>query len=167
MLRGLTLSLVVVAAAGGVFMSSIQAANGQSAAAAQGTAQANPLLVPSPLPFQAPPFDKIKDADFQPALEEGMRQHLAEANAIAENPAPATFENTLVALEKSGQTLTRVQMVFTGLSRGVGWMRQLLERIEISSPPLEKGDLGGFALAGLGEIPPCPPFAKGGNTCGR
>ena len=64
----------------------------------------NPLLSPSPLPFGAPPFDKIKDADFEPAFEEGMRQQLAEIEAIANNPAPPTFDNTLVALEKSGQT---------------------------------------------------------------
>ena len=77
---------------------------------------ANPLLLPSTLPFQAPPFDKITNADFRPAFEEGMREHLAEVNAIADDPAPPTFENTLVALEKSGRTLTRVQMVFNTLS---------------------------------------------------
>lgn len=84
-------------------MSSTKAPNGRSAGAAPGTVQGNPLLGPSSLPFHAPPFDKIRDADFRPALEEGMRQHLAEANAIAEDPAPPTFENTLVALEKSGK----------------------------------------------------------------
>ena len=68
------------------------------------------------MPFQAPPFDKIKDTDFGPALEEGMRQHLAEANAIADDPAPPTFDNTLTALEKSGQTLTRVQLIFNALT---------------------------------------------------
>ena len=49
----------------------------------------NPLLTKSPLPFQAPPFDKINDGDYEPAIEEGMRQQLAEIEAIADNPAPA------------------------------------------------------------------------------
>ncbi len=93
----------------------MMAANAQSAGEAPDTA-GNPLLLPSSLPFQAPPFDKIKNTDFQPALEEGMRQHLTEANAIADDPAPPTFENTLVALENSGQTLTRVQLVFNALT---------------------------------------------------
>jgi peptidyl-dipeptidase Dcp len=116
MRRIAALSLCVVAAAGGMFMSSIVAAKGQAAGSASGAAEGNPLLVPSTLPFQAPPFDKIKNADFRPALEEGMRQHLVEVTAIAEDPAPPTLENTLVALEKSGQTLTRVQLVFNALT---------------------------------------------------
>ncbi|HVC37244.1 MAG TPA: dipeptidyl carboxypeptidase II, partial [Gammaproteobacteria bacterium] len=78
--------------------------------------QSNPLLTPSTLPFHAPPFDKIKDSDFQPAFEEGMQRQLAEVDKIANNPAPATFENTLVALEKSGELLTRVSQVFNGLT---------------------------------------------------
>ena len=54
-----------------------------SLVAATAVAQTNPFLTPSPLPFQAPPFDKIKDADYQPALEEGMRRELAEMEQIA------------------------------------------------------------------------------------
>lgn len=79
-------------------------------------ASPNPLLSPSPLPFGAPPFDKIADADFRPAFETAMKAHLDEVAAIAGNPAAPTFENTLVALEKSGQALTRVGLVFNGLS---------------------------------------------------
>ncbi|MFC3716362.1 peptidyl-dipeptidase Dcp [Luteimonas soli] len=75
----------------------------------------NPLLTASTLPFQAPPFDKIEDADFLPAFEEGMKQHLAEVREIADNPEPPTFENTIVAMEKSGETLGRVARVFFGL----------------------------------------------------
>jgi peptidyl-dipeptidase Dcp len=78
--------------------------------------QANPLLTPSELPFHAPPFDKIKDSDFQPAFELGIKQQLAEVDEIANNPAPATFGNTLVALEKSGRLLTRVNEVFNVLT---------------------------------------------------
>jgi peptidyl-dipeptidase Dcp len=76
----------------------------------------NPLLTPSPLPFGAPPFDKIRDEDFAPAFEAGMKAELAEIAAIADNPAPPTFENTLVALEKTGELLGRVNQVFNGLT---------------------------------------------------
>ncbi|MFY9676235.1 MAG: dipeptidyl carboxypeptidase II, partial [Terriglobales bacterium] len=63
----------------------------------------NPFYSASTLPFQAPPFDKIKDSDYQPAIEAGMAQQLEEVRLIADNPAPPTFENTIVALEKTGQ----------------------------------------------------------------
>jgi peptidyl-dipeptidase Dcp len=72
----------------------------------------NPFAEVSSLPFQAPPFDRIKDSDYQPALEEGMKQQIAEIAAIANNPAAATFENTIVAMEKSGRLLDRVQLAF-------------------------------------------------------
>jgi peptidyl-dipeptidase Dcp len=75
----------------------------------------NPFAQPSALPHQAPPFDKIKDKDYQPALEEGMRQQIAEIQAIANNPAPPTFENTIVPMEKSGRLLDRVQLAFLGV----------------------------------------------------
>ena len=76
----------------------------------------NPLLTQSPLSYQAPPFDKIKDSDFAPALEEGMRQQLQEVERIAANPDTPTFDNTLVALEKSGTLLNRVGGVFNLLT---------------------------------------------------
>jgi len=76
----------------------------------------NPFYAPSPLPFHAPPFDKIKDDDYQPAIDAGMDEQRKEAKAIAENPAPPTFENTIVALEKSGQLFTRVMLVFNGVT---------------------------------------------------
>ena len=72
----------------------------------------NPFFAPSTLPFQAPPFDKIKDSDYQPAIEAGMAEELKEMQAIANNPAPPTFENTIVAMEKSGQLSQRVQSAF-------------------------------------------------------
>ncbi|MDE2024580.1 MAG: dipeptidyl carboxypeptidase II, partial [Gammaproteobacteria bacterium] len=75
-------------------------------------AGSNPFFAPSTLPFQVPPFDKITDGDYLPAIEAGMQQQLAEVQKIADNPAPPTFENTLVALEKSGQLLTRVMRSF-------------------------------------------------------
>jgi len=72
----------------------------------------NPLYVQSVLPFQAPPFDKIKDNHYQPAIEEGMKQHLVEVETIADTKESTTFENTIVALEKSGVLLTRASTVF-------------------------------------------------------
>src|ERR1700678_3104503 len=68
----------------------------------------NPFYAPSALPYNAPPFDKIKDSDYQPAIEAGMAEQLKEVDAIANNPAPPTFENTFVPLEKSGRLLQRV-----------------------------------------------------------
>jgi peptidyl-dipeptidase Dcp len=81
-----------------------------------GIAADNPFLAPSTLPFQAPDFSRIKDSDFAPAFDEGMRRHLAEVRAIADNPTAPTFDNTIVALEKSGQMLARVNMVFNALT---------------------------------------------------
>lgn len=72
----------------------------------------NPFARPSTLPFMAPPFDKIRDSDYQPALEEGMRQQLIEINSITSNPDPPSFDNTIIALERSGQLLNRVSKVF-------------------------------------------------------
>jgi peptidyl-dipeptidase Dcp len=72
----------------------------------------NPFCAPSTLPFEAPPFDKIKDSDYQPAIDAGIAAQLKEVEAIANDPAPPTFENTLVALEKTGQLLNRVTNVF-------------------------------------------------------
>ncbi len=76
----------------------------------------NPFYAPSTLPFHAPAFDKIKDSDYQPAIDAGIVQNLEEIRAIADNPAEPTFENTFVAMEKSGQLLTRVMGVFNGVS---------------------------------------------------
>src|SRR5579862_3031453 len=76
----------------------------------------NPFYAPSALPFQAPPFDKIKDSDYQPAIEAGMAEQRQEMRAIADNPAPPTFENTLVAMEKTGQLFNRAMAAFNGVT---------------------------------------------------
>jgi peptidyl-dipeptidase Dcp len=78
---------------------------------------ANPFFSQSTLPFHAPAFDKIKDADFQPAIEAGMKDQLAEIEKIANDPNPPTFANTLEAMERSGALLTRVTKVFFNLSQ--------------------------------------------------
>jgi len=111
-LRTLTLGIVGVAAIAGLCVHAASAADGKPASAAR----ANPFFAPSTLPFQAPPFDVIRDEDFKPALEEGIRRQRAEIEKIANDAAPPTFENTFVALEKSGQLLTRVNLVFNALS---------------------------------------------------
>ncbi len=70
----------------------------------------------SSLPFHAPDFTKIKDSDFQPAIEQGIAIQIAEIEAIANNPEAPSFDNTLVAMEKSGQMLTRAIYVFSSLT---------------------------------------------------
>jgi len=72
----------------------------------------NPFASPSTLPYQAPRFDVIRDGDYQPAFETGMKQHLAEIQAIANNQAAPTIENTIVAMERSGRMLDRVNNTF-------------------------------------------------------
>ncbi len=72
----------------------------------------NQFYAPSALPFQAPPFDRITDDDYQPAIEAGMEQQREEMQAIASNPNRPTFENTIVAMEKTGQLFARVIGVF-------------------------------------------------------
>jgi peptidyl-dipeptidase Dcp len=84
---------------------------------APGSAQAaNPFFQPSTLPYAYPPFDRIHDADYRPAFDKGMADQLAEIAAIANNPESPTFENTIAAMEKSGQLLARVSIVFGSLS---------------------------------------------------
>lgn len=73
---------------------------------------ANPFAAPSALAYQAPRFDLIKDGDYQPAFEEGMRRQIAEMRAIANNPALPTFDNTIAAMERSGRMLDRVDNTF-------------------------------------------------------
>src|SRR5690606_28655109 len=72
----------------------------------------NPFFSESTLPLRYPPFDRIEDEHFAPALDRGMAEHLAEVEAIASNAEPPTFENTIVALEHSGRLLDRAATVF-------------------------------------------------------
>jgi peptidyl-dipeptidase Dcp len=89
----------------------------QTAVANQSSLTANnPFFVESKLPFHVPDFSKIKDAHFKPAILQGIKEKLAEIDKIANNKAPATFENTLLPLEKSGQLLSRVSHVFNLLT---------------------------------------------------
>ena len=96
-------------------------------------AAAGPFAAPSPLPYQAPPFDRIGDDDFLPALEEGMRLQRAELERIAADPAPPSFENTILALERSGQMLARVSHVFGALTSAN--TSETLQEMEIAMAP--------------------------------
>jgi peptidyl-dipeptidase Dcp len=75
----------------------------------------NPFAKVSTLPFHYPAFDKIRDEHFKPAFEAGMREHLREVAAIAASRAAPTFDNTIVAMERSGQLLARVSTTFSNL----------------------------------------------------
>ncbi|TPG15725.1 M3 family peptidase [Sphingomonas oligophenolica] len=76
----------------------------------------NPFAKPSTLPFEAPPFDKIKDTDYQPAIEAGMARQLAEVRAIDATKAAPTFDNTIAALERSGRMLDRANNAFSAVT---------------------------------------------------
>lgn len=108
-LLALACCAIVAGGAGMTAQAAAPAASGNKG----GNITTNPFYKPSTLPFQAPDFSKIKDSDYQPAMEAGMRQQRAEIEKIANNPAAPTFDNTLVAMEKSGQMLTRVMLAFS------------------------------------------------------
>ena len=76
----------------------------------------NPFFAESTLPYGMPHFDRIKDEHFAPALERGMAEQMTEVLAIAENPEPPTFENTIVAMERTGQMLKRTNRVFSNIT---------------------------------------------------
>lgn len=77
--------------------------------------ESNPFFAESPLPLHYPQFDKIKDGDFAPAFDRGMEEELKEVTAIADSADKPTFDNTLLALEKTGRTLYRARVVFDNL----------------------------------------------------
>ncbi|GAA1988831.1 M3 family metallopeptidase [Catenulispora subtropica] len=91
----------------------------------------NPFFQPSALPYELPPFAAIREEHYVPAFDAGFAEHLAEIRAIADNPEPATFENTIVALERAGVLLNRVALVFfaqtsTDTSEGLQEMEQVV-----------------------------------------
>lgn len=95
------------------------------------SAPSNPLMMRSTLPFGAPAFNKITDADYQPAIEAGIAQERREIAAIANDRAAPTFDNTIVALEKSGQLLNRVTMTFFNVaSANIDPTLQHVEEVE-------------------------------------
>jgi peptidyl-dipeptidase Dcp len=87
-----------------------------TASAAATLPASNPFAKPSTLPLETPDFSMIKDSDYLPALLAGMAQQKREVVAIANNPAPPTFNNTLVALERSGLLLERANLAFNAVN---------------------------------------------------
>ena len=110
--RTLSVAMFVVMLAAFVLVSNF----GGTLSAAQEMRAENPFLVRSSLPYQLPPFDRVDESDYLPAFEQGMAEQLAEIEAIAGASEPPTFENTLVALERSGRVLERVAATFFSLS---------------------------------------------------
>ncbi|MET0656274.1 MAG: dipeptidyl carboxypeptidase II, partial [Pseudoxanthomonas sp.] len=111
------LALALAASLGLAMPAYAQAAAAATEASASTPAlQNNPFSAESPLPLHYPQFDKIKDSDFAPAFDAGMAAQLKEIDAIADNPEAATFDNTILAMEKSGQVLNRAQTVFFSLA---------------------------------------------------
>ncbi len=104
----------------------------------------NPFFEPSALPYQAPPFDLIKDTDYQPAIEEGMKRELAEYEAIANDPAAPTFANTIEAMERSGQLLRRVQRVFSGMTSSN--TNPALQKVQQTMAPKQAGHRDAISL---------------------
>ncbi|MFT8309411.1 M3 family metallopeptidase [Acetobacter malorum] len=86
-----------------------------TAATAAPLPASNPFAAESTLPYHAPRFDLIKDADYQPALEQGMAEQAEEMERIANSSEPATFENTISAMERSGRLLDRTLETFSGV----------------------------------------------------
>src|SRR5262245_34488820 len=97
------------------------------------SAMTNPLLTESALPYHLPPFAAIKDEHFGPAFEKGMEDELEEVTTIAGNSAAATFQNTIVGLERSGELLDRVETVF-GILTGA-YTNLALDQLEASLSP--------------------------------
>src|ERR1700683_5464767 len=103
-------------------------------AAGENSAMAdNPFAQPSPLPMQFPPFDRIHDGDYLPAFKAGLSEQLREVAAIAHNHEAPTFENTIVALARSGQLRTRVESVFSNLDACTAALQ--MDRIDTEMAP--------------------------------
>lgn len=94
----------------------IHAQQKKTTVAKQKTMADNPFFHKSSLQYEAPEFDKIKDEHFKPAFDFGLKQHTQEIEKIANNPEKPTFENTIVAMEKSGEVLNRASIVFYNLT---------------------------------------------------
>ena len=88
----------------------------ESAAQVQDVNASNVLFKPSPLQYMAPEFDKFGTKDYEAVFDAGIAEHTAQIQAIANNPEPATFKNTLVEMELSGELLNRVSTAFYNLS---------------------------------------------------
>ncbi len=93
----------------------------------------SPFFAVSPLQYQAPQFDRIKETDYKPAIEEGMKQQIAEIDALANSPDAPTLDNTIVAMERTGALLTRVSKIFFNLTQSN--TNGTLQKIEAEEAP--------------------------------
>jgi len=130
-----TLALACCALLAGTIGVTAQAGPGGAAVRAAKATAANPFSKASTLPFETPDFTKIENSDFQPAIEEGMKLQRAEVEKIANDPAIPTFENTIVAMEKTGAMLNRVMAVFELLA-GADTNPTLQKVQEVEAPKL-------------------------------
>ena len=94
----------------------------------------NPFLTEYTTPFKVPPFDKIKKKHYLPALNEGIKQQQKEIDDIAKNPEPPTFENTIEAMDKSGELLRRVNRVLENMNAAM--TGDTLQKIAKEAAPL-------------------------------
>ncbi len=109
------LAFALAVAVGGHPMTSQATTPTTPAKPAPAAAYSGPFAAPSPLDLHYPQFDHIKDSDFAPAFDAGMAQQLREIDAIANNPEAPSFQNTIVAMERSGRVLDRATSVFFNL----------------------------------------------------
>ncbi len=107
---------MLATAAAAVATSAAAAPAPRKAASSASLPASNPFAKPSTLPFQTPDFSKIKDSDYLPALLAGMAQQKSEVAAIANQKATPTFDNTVVAMERSGPLLERANLAFQAVN---------------------------------------------------
>ena len=122
-----------MAVATGVLVAGVVAGQAQAGSGDHAFGPPNPFYAASTLPFQAPMFDRIKDADYEPALEAGMAEQTREVRAIANSPEPPTFENTIVALEKTGELLNRTQAAMSAIAGA--YTNPTIEKIQQTMAP--------------------------------
>ncbi|MEH3100348.1 M3 family metallopeptidase [Sphingomonas adhaesiva] len=118
-----------------MFAATLSVALMTTTAVAQTLPASNPFAKPSTLPYQAPPFDRIRDTDYLPAIKAGMAEQRAEVARIANDRAAPTFDNTIAALERSGQLLERAENAFSGVN-GAN-TNPVLQKTEAELAPLQ------------------------------
>jgi len=134
MRKRIIFGVICFAGLGLALVSCAKKENPSPPAAATAPAEANPFLAAYGTPFETPPFDRIRDAHFMPTFLEGMALQKKEIEAVVANPEPPTFANTIEAVERSGELLTRVVNVFFSLSEAN--TNEALQKIEAEISPL-------------------------------
>jgi len=117
-----------------LFIAACGQSNSPEAPVSNTTEPTNPLLAESKLPYGMPAFDQIKNEHYLPAFERGMAEQLSEIEAIASNSEAPTFENTIVAMERSGQLLNHTNRVFSAM--GLAHTNDEIKAIEVTTAPM-------------------------------